>query len=63
MGCDAVALKGKLADHVDPLVITLGVDGYSMSVFQAASALAGFLRAAWICFPISRKPNTCSISL
>ena len=32
---DAVALKGKLADHVDPLMITLGLDGYSVSVFEA----------------------------
>jgi hypothetical protein len=32
---EAVVLKGKLADHVDPLVITLGLDGYSTSVFQA----------------------------
>jgi hypothetical protein len=32
---DAVLLAGGFENHVDPLVITLGKDGYSLSVFQA----------------------------
>ncbi len=32
---DAVLLQGGLANHVDPLMVTLSRGGYSMSVFQA----------------------------
>ncbi|MCL5005097.1 MAG: hypothetical protein M1404_01075 [Acidobacteria bacterium] len=31
---DAVPLKGDLVNHVDPLMVTLSRNGYSMSVFQ-----------------------------